>query len=159
MSTDLTPEQKMHEQLMTQKAWLLKIMKEHFGEQAYEVFVKAMGEQVSVQWRKIAEECGDNSIEALIKHLWEPLREHGFEYTMEVTESGYQMNCIKCPQYDLAKHNGITEQMFYMACASDPFIAEGFNPNIGFKRTKTLVQGDSCCDHFYYYKDKSTTTK
>jgi predicted ArsR family transcriptional regulator len=142
------------EQTSSMLAWQLKIMKEHFGEEVYQVLVKAIGEGIRSQWSKKAEEDRDNSIEALIKLLWEPLREHGFEYTQEEAEIGFQMNCTKCPHYELAKRHGITEQMFYMVCEGDHFIAEGFNPNIGFKRTKTLMQGDDCCDHFYYYKDK-----
>jgi len=70
-------------------AWLLKIMKERFGEDAYQVLVKARGEMICSQWSKIAEEAGDNSIETLIKHLFEPLREEGFEYSIEETDSGF----------------------------------------------------------------------
>lgn len=161
MSSELTPEQekqvqeRMIEAIYTSNARILKIMKEHFGEAAYQAVVKAQGEAIRSQWHNIAEEAGNNSIEALIKHLWEPLRASGFEYTMEETESGFQMNCTKCPGVDMAKRHGITEEVYCLSCESDPFIAEGFNPNIGFKRTKTLMQGHNCCDHFYYYKDKN----
>jgi len=55
----------------------------------------------------------------------------------------------------MAKRHGITEQLFYMCCENDQFIAEGFNYNIGFKMTKTLMQGDHCCDPFYCYRDNS----
>jgi predicted ArsR family transcriptional regulator len=135
-------------------AWQLKIMQEHFGDEAYRVYVKANGEKICSNWKKRAEANGDNSIEAFIKLLWEPLKSKGYEYTMEKTEQGYQFNCTKCPAYDVAKRLGITEQMFYMGCEGDWFMTEGFNPNIGFKRTKTLMQGDDCCDHYYYYKDE-----
>ena len=170
MLTELTPEQEKQVQerlqgqekeiserasdiFCTEISWLLRIMKEHFGEEAYQVLVKEKDKRTRQQWSKTAEETGDNSIEALIKHLFESWR--GGEYTMEKTDSGFQMRCTKCPGYEKAKRLGITEQMFYWMCSGDPFIAEGFNPNIGFKRTKTLMQGDDCCDHFYYYKDKS----
>jgi predicted ArsR family transcriptional regulator len=136
-------------------AWFLKTYKEYFGEEAYRVYVNAYGEGVRSHWSRIAEEAGDNSIEALIKRLWEPLPTQGFEYTVEETGSGFQINCTKCPHIEMAKRLGIMEEMFYTICEADSFIAEGFNPNIGFKRTKTLMQGDDCCDHFYYYKDKS----
>ena len=153
MSTELTHEQKAEEQLLTTMAWMLKIMKDRFGDEVYDVFVKEEGENARSLWKSIGEKANDNSIESLIQHLWEPLREKGdFEYTVEKTESGVQIKCTKCHPYDLAKQHGITEQVYYMGCEMDPFIVEGFNPNIGFKRTKTLMQGDDCCDHFYYYK-------
>ena len=159
MSTKLTLEQEKQIQERIKDAernciaWVLKIMKDHFGDEAYHVLVKTRGEKICTEWKRKAEEGNDNSIEALIKHLWEPLKDYGFEYTMEKTESGFQMRCTKCPEFDFAKRDGITEQMYYMACESDPYIVEGFNPNIGLTRTKTLMEGDDCCDHFYYYKN------
>ena len=136
-------------------ARVLKIMKEHYGEEAYQVYVKANMSRILQQWRKIAEEAGDNSIESLIMLLWEPLAAKGYEYTMEKTELGFQMRCTKCPAVEPAMRHGIGEQMYYMCCANDQYIAEGFNPNIGFTMTKTLMQGDDCCNHFYYYKDRN----
>jgi len=135
-------------------AKVLKMMKSFYGEEAYHVYVKANSERILKQWRKKAEDVGDNSIESLIKHLWEGLPTQGYEYTMEKTESGYQMRCTKCPAFEAAKRHGITEQMYYMCCANDQYVAEGFNSNIGFTMTKTLMQGDDCCNHFYFYKDE-----
>ncbi|MCL1786541.1 MAG: L-2-amino-thiazoline-4-carboxylic acid hydrolase [Defluviitaleaceae bacterium] len=168
MSMELTAEQEKQVQERVQEqtshiwemvdcgmANVLKIMTAHYGEEACQVYVKANSQRVMQRWRKKAEEVGDNSIESLIKHLWEPLLAKGYEYTMEKTEMGTQMRCTKCPAVAPAKRHGIAEQMFYMCCENDRFIAEGFNPNIGLKLTKTLMQGDDCCNHFYYYKDKS----
>jgi len=161
MSTELTPEQQQHMQNRIQEAEsnsvvkILKIMREHFGVETYQVYARAQGENIRSYWSEKAEKAGDNSIEALIKHLWEPLRAQGYEYTMEETDSEFQMNCTKCPAYEMAKCHGDTEMKYYLACEGDFYVAEGWNPNIGFKRTRTLMQGDDCCDHFYYYKDKN----
>jgi predicted ArsR family transcriptional regulator len=171
MSIELTPEQEesvqeriKEREKQVQEQWLdicetelakvLRIMRERFGQEACEALVKANSEGVMQEWRKKAEDNGDNSIKSLIKLLWEPLTSHGFEYTMEETESRYQFNVTKCPGADIALRLGIGEQMYYFRCANDPFIAEGFNSNIGFTMTKTLMQGHDCCNHFYYYKNK-----
>jgi hypothetical protein len=37
-------------------------------------------------------------------------------------------------------------------CNEDAFIVEGYNPAIKFHRTKTLMEGDDCCDHRYTMK-------
>jgi len=36
---------------------------------------------------------------------------------------------------------------------------EGLNPAIEFTRTKTLMQGDDCCDHAYALRAPGTGTK
>ncbi|XMB65922.1 L-2-amino-thiazoline-4-carboxylic acid hydrolase [Mycoplasmatota bacterium zrk1] len=106
-------------------------------------------------WKGLAEQKTDHSIQALVKHLWdEHCKPSGFEYEVEVTDEGVQMKCTYCPLVDEAKESGGTEIGYSCFCATDPAIVEGFNPNIGFKRTKTLMEGDECCDHFYYLKKK-----
>lgn len=161
MSAELIPEQekqvqeRLREQECVSVAWMLKFMNEHFGKNAYEIFVKAQSEGRRSHFSKLAEEDGDNSIEALIKILFEPNREPVTAYTVEERSSGFQMNITKCWPDNIAKRHGIMEQLFYTCCACEQFMVEGFNPNIGFIRTKTLMQGDDSCDHFFYYKDKS----
>ena len=169
MSAELTPEQeaqvqerlqaqerKMRDEfddiMFSQMSRLLKLMKEHFGEEVYQVFVEEKSDGIRRRWSKIAEEHGDNSIESLIKLIWDPLPQD-FEYTMEKTEAGFQFKCTKCPVADKALRLGIGEQMYYAICKNDFAAAEGFNPNIGFTMTKTLMQGDDCCNHLYYYHE------
>jgi hypothetical protein len=144
-----------HDMVLTEMSYVLHIMKEHFGEEAYQVFAKKSGENnIRPRWSKTAEESGDNSIEALKKHCWGEFPSEDMMYTTEETEAGLKINCTKCGWHERAKRLGNTEQMFYIICATDPYAVEGFNPNMGLKRTKTLMQGDDCCDFYYYYKDK-----
>lgn len=161
MSTEFTPEQeklvqeRVNDEVHKALYWAFKLMKEHYGDEVYQVLKKSHAERIYSRFSKLAEENGDTSIEAFARHIWEELPAMGFEYTQEQTDLGIQMKCTKCPPAEIAKRLGITEMMFYMCCEQDQFMPDGFNPSIGFKRTKTLMQGDDCCDHFYYYKDKS----
>ena len=161
MSAELTKEQEMHvqkqmiEAVYVDMSKLLKIMKEHFGEEAYHVAVKAHGNKIREHMRKKALEIGGDSIESMLKCIQSGMREQGFEFTNEEIDSGILVKHTRCPIYDMAKRNEITEQVFYLCCEGDQFIPEGFNPNIGFKRTKTLMHGHDCCDSFYYYKNES----
>jgi predicted ArsR family transcriptional regulator len=152
MANELTEVQKLRVSHYTEMAKLVRAFKEKYGEEAYQIVIKQNGERAFTEWKNISEKNGSNSIEDLIKCLWEPLKKEGFDYEVEITEAGFQMKCTRCGLYDLAKHFGITEEAFYMICECDPYIVEGFNPNIGFRRTKTLMQGHDCCDHFYYMK-------
>ncbi len=154
MSEGLTREQELRMQHSAEMAQLIRAFKERFGDEAYQVAAQLNGNKAFSEWRELAKKSENNSIESLINLLWEPLRAQGFEYEVFKTDAGYQMKCTRCGFYEMAKYCGITEEAFYMICEADAYIAEGFNPNIGFKRTKTLMQGHDCCNHFYYYKDK-----
>jgi predicted ArsR family transcriptional regulator len=134
-------------------AKLIRALRERFGDEVYQIVAKQNGEKAFAEWKSIAEKKVSISIDELIKYLWEPLKNEGFEYEVEKTELGVQMKCTRCGFYDLAKHFGFTEEAFYMICESDSYITAGFNPNIVFKRTKTLMQGHDCCDHFYCLED------
>ncbi|MCL2092719.1 MAG: L-2-amino-thiazoline-4-carboxylic acid hydrolase [Treponema sp.] len=152
MSNKLTEIQKLRISSYTDMAKMIRALKERFGDEVYEIVSKQNGEKALNEWKRIAEDIEDTSIEGLISCLWKPLKQEGWEYEIEKTETGTQMKCTRCGLYDLAKYCGITEEAYYMFCTNDPYITEGFNPNIGLKMTKTLMQGHDCCDHFYYYK-------
>ena len=153
MSVEFTAEQKFRIHHFTEMAKLIRAFKEDFGNEAYKTVIKHKGEQAFNEWKEIAANRDTNTIHDLIELLWKPLENEGFEYEVTETEPGIHVNCTKCSLYELAKYCGITEELFYLCCETDPYITEGFNSNIGFKRTKTLMQGHECCDNFYYYKE------
>lgn len=134
------------------KITLLNALKEKFGEEVVEIVEKAECEKAFKEWSELSKTVGDNSIQSLINLLWEPQRQRGFEFTSEIKANGIQMRCTKCPIYEMAKEIGIgaVDWMYHHTCCTDPSIVAGFNPKIKLKRTMTLMQGDVCCDHFYY---------
>jgi len=152
MATELTAEQKFRVYHFSELAKLIKAFKEVYGDEAYGIVAKQRGEQAFNEWKEIAAGRDSHTIEDLIELLWEPMKKEGFEYEVSETEAGVHVKCTRCGFHDLAQYVGITEEAYYMACESDPYILEGFNPNIGLKRTKTLMQGFDCCDFLYYMK-------
>ncbi len=119
-------------------------------EPAVECFVK---EDMMKTWKSIANNAQDKSMDTLVKILWETMcRGAGFEFEVEKSDNGIQIKCSYCPYVDLAKKAGSLKMGYRVYCASDDYIVAGFNDKIGFKRTKTLMEGHDCCDHFYYLK-------
>jgi hypothetical protein len=43
----------------------------------------------------------------------------------------------------------------FWLCEGDAPMTSAFNPAIGFQRTKTLMEGDDCCDHIFYLKNEA----
>ena len=138
---------------LMEKIGMLKAMRKRFGDEALKTAEAVEGENVLRKWQAIARESEKSGIEDLIKVLWEPMRiQMGLEYTCEKTPDGFQMRCTKCPFANLASDWDAQEEIFSLICSCDPVIAESFNPDIALRRTKTLVQGDECCDHFYFLR-------
>jgi predicted ArsR family transcriptional regulator len=144
--------QDLHLMHTQQKIALLNAFKKRYGSEVFDIIEKANGEATRKAYTKNTEGNNKHSIEDLITMLWEPLRKQGLEFSMEHVDNGIQMKCTKCPVADLYKQVGGTEWGYHLYCAADKHIVEAFNPNIGFRRSKTLMEGHECCDHFYFWK-------
>ena len=138
---------------MVQIIDILDRMEKRFGPGVYQIVEEMVAESTIARWSEIAEREESRTVADLIRLLWEPLKARGFEFSMEEKEDGIQVYCTKCALHDLAREIDGTDWMFYLKCASDPYIVQGFNPRILFRRTKTLMEGHDCCDHFYGYED------
>jgi hypothetical protein len=42
----------------------------------------------------------------------------------------------------------------HLLCAGDEPSVKAFNPDLGFQRTRVLMQGDNDCDHVFYVRDR-----
>jgi hypothetical protein len=131
----------------------LDALHERFGARLLKVIELVMAENTRRDWAEIARRETSHMIDDLIRLLWEPGRGKGFEYTVEAREDGVQMHCTYCPYAELGKRINGTKWLYHLLCGADPYIVEGFNPAMGFRRTKMLMEGHECCDHFYFMKE------
>jgi hypothetical protein len=143
----------MNKDCMIRTIDILERMKERFGPDVYKVVEETMAERTVKKWSEIAQHEKSCAIDDLIRILWEPLKARGFEFSIEQKGNGIQVYCTKCVHHELAREINGTDWMFYLKCATDPYIVKGFNSKIVFRRTKTLMQGHDCCDHYYEYQD------
>ncbi len=159
MDTSLLADlERIKEHHFVEKVHVLKKLQEKYGDAVAETAMSTLEESVREEWQTIGEMHGKNDIEELIQVVWEHFgKSGGFEYRIEEKEGGIQVYCTKCPLADMARTIGEPEWGYRFYCATDPIMVEAFNPNIGFRRTKTLMEGHEHCNHFYYYKDKDKT--
>lgn len=138
-----------------QRAEDLNAVKESFGDKAVEVIKANRSVKTRERWSTIAKRFGKNDIAALKKILWDNAGEFGFEFTCGETPDGMQFRVTKCPFADAARATNNVEWGLICQCNEDFDLVQGFNPDMGFKRTKTLMEGHDCCDHFYFMKNKN----
>lgn len=132
----------------------LEALKNAFGAQVPEIVAVERAKKVKAFWQSVAEQQGRNDIEGLKQTLWAWVAEAGFEFTSSETTEGTQFIVTRCPLAEMARAIDAAEWGYLCYCADDPHIVAGFNPQIEFRRTRTLMAGDDCCDHFYCMKAK-----
>ena len=132
------------------KALLEKYEKE-FGSEAEERVLEIIAKNTEMLWAEIADEKENNDIQGILDTLWKSFEGVGGEFTVERTEDSAQIHCTRCPMADTYRKIGKPEYGLIFHCSTDPHIVAGFNPEMEFKITKTLMK-DDCCDHFYRLK-------
>lgn len=134
---------------------LLETLKKEHGQRVAEITSELMSQEEQIRWCAVAKQEQDHSIEQFIRLVWEPLIPLGFKFTKEKRADGTQLHCTACPIHELSKVIGGAEWLTLLECNKDLHNVQGFNPKIGFTRTKTLMKGDSHCNHFYYEKTET----
>jgi predicted ArsR family transcriptional regulator len=131
----------------------LNALREEFGQRVEEVVRANRAQKLEVEWHHIAEAHGRNDIQGMKETLWQWVLDAGIEYEFEDTAEGTQVRVTRCPLAEMAREIGAADWGSICFCADDPAMVAGFNPKMGFRRTKTLMEGDDYCDHFYFMKE------
>lgn len=143
----------VHAMYIKQQITLLNALKAEYGTGVVDTVRETNSRDVCRAFHDLADQSGKKSIEDLVNALWEPLRSKGYAFTMEAMDGGIQMNCTACPFASMYKALGGEEWGYALYCAADADLTKAFNPQIGFRRTRTLMEGHACCDHFYHDLD------
>jgi predicted ArsR family transcriptional regulator len=137
----------------TDKIDLFNSLGVRFGkEKVGGVIDKVVAAHIQPEWEELALKQPSCSIDDLIRLLWEPLTNQGFDVEIKKQTDGVQIHCTHCPHADLGRQIGGADWLYHLVCSGDPHTAAGFNPQIGFRRTMTLMEGLASCDHFYFLK-------
>jgi hypothetical protein len=90
---------------------------------------------------------GGNTMEHLQKAL--PLFSMGGAQEFEVVETSEKragVNITRCKYAEMYTEHGLEAFGFMLSCARDYALMEGFNPDIRFTRTQTIMEGADYCD-------------
>jgi hypothetical protein len=125
---------------------LLKAMEERFGPEAREVLQKMANEQefppedeVGNPNEDLWKFCTMIDHAAAGSHQWERVIE-------EEARIAYQFS--RCMYAEILHELGEPELGMVMCARDGPWV-KSYNPKLGFRRTKTLMEGDEMCDHIF----------
>ena len=133
---------------------LLIYLTDKYGDNAYEAVDQFLEYYIRKGWAETGSKMAveGEEIDTFIKLLWEPLKPIGFVYSMDRKNKDAFFCVTECPIYEAAKTTGLHKWLYHLACKTDFYSATSFSSKIDFRRTKTLIEGDNCCDHCYYCK-------
>lgn len=86
--------------------------------------------------------------------LKDPLFSHAL--TVEIKEETPKMlklHVTECLWAKIFREMNAADLGYVVVCHPDFPMAQAFHPRIRMGRTKTLMQGDNCCNHTYYWKE------
>lgn len=69
--------------------------------------------------------------------------------TLEQTEDAFRFNVTRCKYSEMYRELGLAEIGKLLSCVRDAEFIAGYNPDIEFRRTQTLMEGASHCDFEY----------
>jgi hypothetical protein len=71
----------------------------------------------------------------------------------EETPKKLSCHITECLAAKVFKEMNATDLGYILICRTDFAMARAYHPKLRLKRTKTLMQGDSYCNHTYYWKE------
>ncbi len=97
--------------------------------------------------QQLAERCGGNSLEHLSNGTGQWSAGGALKRdVLEKTENRYHYNIVSCKYANMYRELGLEELGFIFSCGRDGKMFGGFNPDIKFERTQTIMQGAEHCD-------------
>ena len=102
------------------------------------------------QGAAMAQTIGDNSLAAFAQTLPAWSQDNALEIeVLEQSDTTFNFNITRCRYAEMYAALGIPELGVILSCNRDAALIEGFNSDVRFTRTQTIMEGASHCDFRY----------
>lgn len=130
-----------------EKAHLFKALTERFGDEVLRIVERFVIADTKARLGKA--EIPRRDIEGIMENLWNRTQStHEFQIERKTPRS-LKLRVTRCLYAEEMRKWNAADIGFAFYCSYDYGFCEGLNPRMTFKRTKTLMKGDDCCDHTY----------
>ncbi len=130
---------------------LIDRLGEEFGrERVVELAREVVVGVAQSQGREMASALGGNDLGVFADSMANWTKGGALEIeVVEQTGDTFAFNVTRCRYAEMYRALGIPELGALFSCDRDGTMVEGFNPDIGFERTQTIMGGASHCDFRY----------
>jgi len=135
-----------------EKAGLFKALTQRYGPEVLRVVEHFVVEETKKKLERA--EVARRDIEGVMENLWNHTKStHEFQVEERTNES-LRLRVTRCLYAEEMRKLHADDIGFAFYCSYDHGFYRGLNPRLRFKRTKTLMMGDDCCDHTYELKEQ-----
>ena len=136
---------------MHQRAVLFRRLAAELGHRVLEIVEETTIEQTKELLQRA--ELQKRDLATIMDILWNQMGDTA-EFTVEENSPDLlRLRVTRCLFADEMRKLNAADIGLAFYCAYDYGFCQGLNPAIKFTRTKTLMQGDDCCDHTYELSD------
>ena len=130
---------------------LIEALGAEFGrERVIEVVRAAIIRIAQEQGAALAESMGSDGLPAFADSLRFWTQDNALEIeVLQRSEEAFDFNVTRCRYAELYRALGIPELGAVFSCNRDGALIEGFNPDVAFTRTQTIMEGAPFCDFRY----------
>jgi len=130
---------------------LIERLGEEFGaDRVTEIAREVVVDVAMTQGGELAGALGGNDLDAFANSMENWTKGGALEMeVVEKTDDVFAFNVTRCRYAEMYQALGVPELGALFSCNRDGTMVEGFNSNINFERTQTIMGGASHCDFRY----------
>lgn len=130
---------------------MLERFADEFGtERVHELARDVVVDVAREQGAAIADSLGNNDLETFAASMEHWMQDGALEVEiLERTAETFRFNVTRCRYAEMYRSLGISELGATLSCNRDATLIEGFNGDIEFNRTQTIMSGADHCDFAY----------
>ncbi len=137
---------------------LLERLASAFGDRVYEVAREVIVDVAREQGAALARKIGDHSLPAFVSGLAAWGADGALEpEVVESSDSVFAFDVTRCRYAEMYRALGLEHLGAILSCDRDGSLVEGFNPNIEFTRSRTIMGGATRCDFRFELSDTPVT--
>lgn len=126
---------------------LLERLSERFGSEVYDTARDVIVDVAREQGAALAELVGDDSLPGFASALGAWSADGALETEMrELSDEVFAFDVVRCRYAEMYRALGLADLGATMSCNRDGSLIEGFNPDVVFTRTQTIMSGADHCD-------------
>jgi predicted ArsR family transcriptional regulator len=135
---------------------LIDALGERFGrDEVVEVIRTTIAGIAVTQGAELAQQAGGDSIPLFADSMDAWIQDNALEIEVLASDAQrFEFNVTRCRYAELYRALGVPELGAIFSCNRDGALMAGFNPEVNFVRTQTIMQGAAYCDFRYQLAEK-----